>query len=312
MLRAKKIHLPVVVSLLLLLCSCARQECAPPAPAPTSSQPALSYYDFSAPLPENGFCETQVFGPKKPVQEPWNMLTCIPVILLGAIGVVRSRRAAMSFRYLYGLLAAYGLAGAMYHTVLANGFYRIMDVTISLTQAFVIILLVHSLYLYRKESRGEREGIDPYSVLVDAVTFFFTLYPAVVHVAGESSASPWVAWLVFDLLWILIAFLLVQIWRRRDSWPRTAPNQKVFLLVWYALGFCALAYAAWCIDKFVCSCQTPWPAYLGLYGWWNIFMGLCFYSMITLSCYFSAQEYGFKPVYMKLWGVLPFVDWRRE
>ena len=312
MMRARTGLFPAGLFLLLWLCACsARQECAPPASAP-EGKAELAYYNFSVPLPDKGFCETQVFGRGSIVAEPWNMLSCIPVILLGIIGVVCSQRVAMSFRYLYGLLSAYGFSEAMYHVEFANGFYRIVDVTISFTQAFIIILLIHSLYLYRREIRGERKGTDPYAVLVHAMTFFFTIYPAAVHVAGESSASPWVAWLVFDLLWGLIAFLLIQIWRRRNSWPRTPPNQEVFRAAWSAIGFCVLAYAAWSIDQFVCSCQTPWPAYLGLHGWWHIFMGLSFYSMITLSCYFSAQEYNFKAVYLRLWRVLPFVDWHRQ
>ena len=308
----KRINFTVGMFLLLLFCSCARQECIQEVPAPAGTGVALSYYDFFVRLPAQGFCESQVFGLQRPVAEPWNVLSCVLVILLGVIGVLFSRRAGMSFRYLYGLLAAYGFSEAMYHTLLDNGFYRIVDVIISLTQAFITILLVHSLYLYHKENQHESGGVDPYAVLRNAVTFFFTVYPAAVHVAGESSSNPWVAWLVFDLLWILISFLLIQIWRRRDSWPRTAPNQEVFRLVWYSIGFCALAYGVWCIDKFVCSCERSWPAYLGLHGWWHVFMGSSFYAMITLSCYFSAQEYGFKPVYTKLWGILPFVDWQRE
>ena len=80
------------------------------------------------------------------------------------------------------------------------------DVAVSMVQSFVIILLVHALYLYRVKRHG-RGGSDIYRIAAVLMTLIFTAYPAAVHVAGESSANPWVAWLVFDLLWILVGGL---------------------------------------------------------------------------------------------------------
>src|SRR5437868_5589627 len=161
---------------------------------------ALIFFFFQA---EDGIRDRNVTG----------VQTCaLPIWLF------RSKRSAMAFQFLYGLLASYGLFAALYHASLMNGFYRMQDVAVSMVQSFVIILLVHALYLYRVKRHG-RAGNDGYRVIAVLMTLIFTAYPAAVHVAGESSANPWVAWLVFDLLWILVGALLWLIWRRRASWP---------------------------------------------------------------------------------------------
>jgi hypothetical protein len=272
-----------------------------------------TYYDFHAPNPSGGYCEQQVFGAGRTIAEPINMAFSVTTFLLGILGVVRSKRTSMAFQFLFGLLAAYGLFAALYHATLTNGFYRMKDVAISMVQSFVIIMLFHSLYLYRAKQRG-RQSARGYRFFLSIMTVAFTAYPAAVHVAGESSPSPWVAWLVFDLLWIVIATQLILIWRRRTTWPKTPPNARVFMLVWYAIACTALAYATWCVDKFACNADTPALAYLCLHGWWHFFMGLCFYYLITLCRFFSAHEYGFVPVveHIPLAGPLnlAFVEWQ--
>ena len=202
------------------------------------------------------------------------MLFSFTTFALGLLGVFRSKRTTMAFQALFGLLAAYGLFAALYHVTLMNGLYRMMDFAISVVQSFIIIMLFHSLYLYRVKQQG-REAARGYRLLVSVMTVVFTAYPAAVHVAGESSASPWVAWLVFDLLWILIVGQLVLIWRRRSTWPK-ASDSRVFRLVWSAIGAAVLAYAGWLADKFLCSAQTPMLGYFCLHGGWHLFMGLCF------------------------------------
>jgi hypothetical protein len=274
---------------------------------------AATYYDFRSPNPQGGFCERQVFGSERSIAEPINMIFCVPTFLLGILGVVRSKRTSMAFQFLFGLLAAYGLFAALYHATLMNGLYRMKDVAISMLQSFVIIMLFHSLYLYRAKQRG-RQSARGYKFFLSIMTVAFTAYPAAVHVAGESSANPWVAWLVFDLLWIVIATQLILIWRRRTSWPRTPPDARVFVLVWYAIGCAALAYAGWSADKFLCSAETPVLATLSLHGWWHFFMGLCFYYLISLSRFFSAHEYGFVPIVERIPIAGPlrlsFVEWQ--
>ncbi len=281
-----------LIALSLLGAACSHREC--PAVAEETAEPAkLPYYSFFAPNPEKGYCEKQVFGSRPIAEEPTSVILSIAVFLLGMLGLFRSRRTTMVFQVLFGMLAGWGIFAAVYHVWLINGFFRMVDFTLSVTQSFTIIMLFHSLYIYRIKTKGEPKGLNGWRIASAAFTFVFTIYPAVVHVVGVSSANPWVAWLVFDLLWALIAGLLIAIWFRRDKWPGAPPNAKVFNFVWYAIGFCTLAYACWCVDKFLCTCETPWLAYLHLHGWWHFFMGLCLYYMINLCRYFSAGEYGY-------------------
>ena len=303
---------------LILLGQAHAARAATPAVAPlgrpSAAGPApTTHYAFGAAYPEGGFCEQKVFGRRPVIAEPINVIFSLTALLLGGLGVFRSRRTTMAFQFLYGLLAAYGLFAALYHATLMNGLYRMKDVAISMVQSFIIIMLFHSLYLYRVKQRG-REAGRGYRLLVAVMTLLFTAYPAAVHVAGESSANPWVSWLVFDLLWILIGAQLILIWRRRRTWPKTPPDAPVFRLVWFALGAVVLAYAGWSADTFLCSAETPALAYLCLHGVWHLCMGLSFYQLITLSRFFSAHEYGFEPVLERIPLVgflrLPFVEWR--
>jgi hypothetical protein len=272
-----------------------------------------TYYNFRGGDPACGICEQKAFGRRPVIAEPINMLFSLTTVGLGLLGLFRSKRTTMAFQFLYGLLAAYGLFSALYHAMAMNGFYRMMDVAISMVQSFVIVMLAHSLYLYRVKRQG-REAGKGYRVLVSVMTLIFTAYPAAVHVAGESSPNPRVAWAVFDLLWILIATELILIWRRRLTWPKTPPDAGVFRLVWYGLGATALAYAGWLADRILGGVQTPALASLGGHGAWHLFMGLSFYLLITLSRFFSAHEYGFVPVVEMIparsFLRLPFVEWR--
>ena len=272
----------------------------------------MTYYDFRSPIPPTGFCEHQVFGGGL-VAEPISAIFCLTTVVLGLLGLFRPKRTSMAFQFLFGLLVAYGLFSAAYHVTLMKGLYRMKDVAISMTQSFIIVMLFHSLYLYRVKQQGRESG-RRYRLMVLSMVLLFTAYPAAVHVAGESSPSPWVAWLVFDLLWLLIATQLILIWRRRFTWPRTPPDDRVFRLVWYAIACTVLAYAAWCIDKFLCDASTPVFAYLALHGWWHLFMGLGFYYLITLCRYFSGHEYGFEPLVERIPSRGPlrlsFVEWQ--
>jgi hypothetical protein len=273
--------------------------------SPTTAMP---YYDFHSANPKGGFCEQQTFGRGRLLAEPRNVAFSIPTVILGLVGLFRSKRSAMAFQFLYGLLASYGLFAALYHASLMNGFYRMQDVAVSMVQSFVIILLVHALYLYRVKRHG-RAGNDVYRIIAVLMTLIFTAYPAAVHVAGESSANPWVAWLVFDLLWILVGALLWLIWRRRASWPLAPKDPRAFRMVAYAMGSALLAYAGWSLDRFSCR---PIVAMFCLHGWWDLFMGLCFYYLISLARLLCAHEYGFEPILEPIAGPLrlPFVEWK--
>jgi hypothetical protein len=279
------------------------------APQPSRASALATYYDFRSPNPPGGFCEQQVFGAGRVIAEPINVVFSLTTLFLGLLGLFRAKRTSMAFQFLFGLLAAYGLFAAVYHVTLMNGLYRMKDVAISLVQSFVIVMLFHSLYLYRVKQQG-RDSSRAYGLLVPLSALVFTVYPAAVHVFGESSPNPWVAWLVFDLLWILIATQLILIWRRRFTWPRTSPDAHVFRLVWYAITCTVLAYAGWCADKFLCGAGSPWLAYLALHGWWHFFIGAGFYYLITLCRYFSAHEYGFQPVLERGPLGISFVEWQ--
>ncbi|MBN2340945.1 MAG: ceramidase domain-containing protein [Deltaproteobacteria bacterium] len=307
----------LVVVVYSLLCGCEPVPCESDVDDVSSAANAgLTYYDFHAPQPKGGYCEQQVFGAKNPIAEPVNFAFAITTFLLGLFAVLRSVRTTMAFQFLYAFLSAYGLFGAAYHVTVNNGFYRMMDVTGSFVQSFIVVMLAHSLYLYRMKVTDTEEKKRRYRYLTNLVTMVFTMYPAAVHVAGESSANPWVAWLVFDLLWIVIATMLILIWKRRKSWPGISQDARVFRLVWYAIVTCIIAYAGWCIDKFLCTCETPWLAYFQTHGIWHLFMGLCFYYMITLNRFFSAHEYNYTPVLRRFPQhspiALPFVEWQVE
>ena len=268
----------------------------------------LTYYSFGDPNPIGGFCETQIIGPQLGVAEPWNAVFALTTVVIGVAAVYRSKRTTMAYQFMYGLLAAYGAAAVVYHLTLANGWYRIMDVEISFTQALILALLVQALY--QAHEKSPKESRTFYRILSATMTLLFTMYPAVVHVAGESTANPMVAWLVFDLLWVVVITFVVLIWRRRKSWPDTPYDPHAFRLVPYGLGACAIAYATWSIDKFACA---PWVAYAQLHGVWHLFIGLCFYYLITLCRYLAAQEYGYRPHLAGALGLpawlLPFVKW---
>jgi peptidoglycan/LPS O-acetylase OafA/YrhL len=285
-------------------------EGAPGDSGAVSAATAMPYYDFHSPNPKGGFCEQQMFGRGRMLAEPINVAFSIPTLILGLVGLFRSKRTAMAFQFLYGLLASYGLFAALYHATLQNGFYRMQDVAVSMVQSFVIILLVHALYLYRVKRHG-RDGSHAYRIVAVLTTLFFTAYPAAVHVAGESSANPWVAWLVFDLLWTLVGGLLLLIWRRRATWPSALKGREAFGLVAYAMASAVVAYGGWSLDRFACC---PTVAMLCLHGWWDLAMGLCFYYLISLARFLSAHEYGFEPVVERIPIAgplhLPFVEWK--
>lgn len=308
-------YFALLFSLGLLVCACAQAPCQT-APETDPSCGPLSYYDFFAKSPPLGYCESQVFGAGTLIAEPVNAAFSATTFLLGILGLYRSRRTTMAFQFLYGLLAAYGLSAVAEHVSLNNGLYRIHDACGSFIQSFVIIMLAHSLYLYHVKKKTRFSGYDGYRALGVTMTLVFTIYPAIVHVAGESSADPWVAWLVFDLLWILIIAMLIMIWVRRDTWPGAdkPEDRSAFNMVWWAVGTGVAAYAGWCIDKFLCTCETPWLAYFHFHGWWHLFMGLCFYYLISLNRYFSAHEYGFQATLQRLPAAgpiyVPFVEWK--
>ena len=303
--------------LLLPLMGCTPVPCAPEAGAePQPDATGLTFYDFHAPQPHGGYCEQQVFGAGTLIAEPVNFCFAITTFLLGLFAVLRSYRTTMAFQFLYAFLTAYGLFGAAYHVGVNNGFYRMMDVTGSFIQSFILVMLVHSLYLYRIKVTDAEQKKRRYRYLTNLFTLLFTMYPAAVHIAGESSPNPWVAWLVFDLLWFVIAAMLILIWKRRNHWPCIPTDARVFKLVWYAIATCILAYGGWCIDKFICNCETPWLAMFHFHGWWHFFMGLSFYYMITLNRFFSAHEYNFQPVLKRFPAhtrfALSFVDWQEK
>lgn len=287
---------------------------APSVPEAFASPPQpLTYYAFTARNPPEGFCETKAFGGRGVVAEPINACFSMAATLLGALGLARSRRTTMAFQGLFALLAAYGICAALYHATLMNGFYRMKDVTLGFLQSFVAIMLIHTLCLYR--ARGNGSELSTASRFWMALsTLLFTLYPAAVHVAGESSADAWVAWVVFDGLWVVIVVPLCVIWACRRSWPQIRPNAEVFPFVWIAVGAVSIAYACWIVDKRVCGADTRLLAHLHPHALWHLFISVGFYFLIALCRYLTAHEYGYEPALKRvaLGGPvnLPFVEWQ--
>ncbi|MBN2528234.1 MAG: ceramidase domain-containing protein [Deltaproteobacteria bacterium] len=310
----RMIHIVLLTGLVMaLFCACSTVPCTSEKEAAVQSKEPLTWYRFDAAQPMHGFCEEQVFGKKQWVAEPSNFLFSLTTLFLGLFAVLRARRTTMAFQFVFSFLAAYGAFSAVYHVTIYNGIYRMMDVALTFVQSFTIVMLIHSLYLYRLKVSDTDEEKKRYRYLTNLCTVLFTLYPGIVHVTGESSANPWVAWLTFDLLWILIATLLILIWKRRKKWPGATGDETAFKLVWSIIATCVIAYTGWCLDKFLCSCQTPWPAWLHLHGIWHLFMGLCFYLMINLSRFLNAHEYGYRPVLQHFPQKgkirIPFVEW---
>jgi hypothetical protein len=274
---------------------------------------ATTYYKFGSTIPDSACCQQRVSGPGRWLVEPSNVLLSIPTLLLGGFGLFRWKRTGMAFNFLFGILASYGVFSVLYHARMENGYYRMKDVSLSMLQSFIIIMLSHSLYLYRIAHRGVLTSRG-YAIWASTITLVFTVYPAVVHVAGESTEKPSVAWKVFDLLWIVVAFQLILIWRRRHNWPNTEPNSRAFRLVWYAMATCAAAYGCWLLDRYICGTNVRWLATLYLHGVWHVLISLSFYFMISLARFFSAHEYGYEAVleYFPARGPLrlPFIEWR--
>lgn len=288
----------LVSALLTVSVLCCARELVGEGDVEVSATP-LAYYSFGAPLPPEGFCETQVFGKRPLIIEPVNFFFSLFPVVIGLIGMLYARRSPVIFHVLYALLIAWGAFAALYHAGLSNGMYRIMDVAVSFLQAFVGWMLIRSLYVfYLRTSASGTPSRTAYALYI-LFAVAFTSYPAVVHVAGESSANPWVAWLVFDLLWLVIAGLLIAIWMRRRAWPGVDADRRGFRLIWMSLVFCILAYGAWSVDKFVCSAKTPMLAYFSFHGWWHIFMALCFFSMIGLCQFLTAAESGCRPLLLR-------------
>ena len=275
----------------------------------------LSYYCFSTPLPASGFCETQVFGAGKFVAEPVNALFCLIAVALGISALLRPGRTSFLMQSLYSLLIGWGGFAALYHVGLTNGMYRMMDVAISFLQAYVLWMLICSVQICKRRAVSRTEAMRGPGRLSALFAVLFTLYPAVVHVAGESEANPWVAWLVFDLLWFAIIGVLIRLYMLRKV-RSDLTDPRGFRLVWTAVLYCALAYGAWSVDKFVCSAETPLLAYLLLHGWWHCFMAFSFLSLIGLVRYVTACAYGCTPRLTPLLGPVPtgvyFVDWLSE
>lgn len=290
----KSLYMPTVAFILLasvaVAIGCTPKPCAERVDAETAPSATLPYYSFETQSPESGFCEKQVFGTFGSIAEPVNVLFALSTLVLGLFGLFRSKSSSRFVQLLYALLVAYGLFAAAYHITLENGFYRMMDVVLGYLQSFIIVLLVSALGIARRPETS-LPG-TPVGILQNITIVVFTLYGAVVHVAGESSPSPWVAWLSFDLLWLLIFGLLIAIWTQRKKWISLTADNPIFRLAWMAIGSCVLAYAAWSLDKFVCSCETPGLAYLSLHGIWHLFMGYCLFTMIQLGSYFIAARPG--------------------
>ena len=275
----------------------------------------LSYYCFGTPLPADGFCETQVFGVGKIIAEPINAIFSLIAVGLGITALLRPGRTSFLMQSLYSLLIGWGGFAALYHVGLTNGMYRMMDVTISFLQAYVLWMLIVSIQISKRRSASAEEAVRGPGRLSAVFAVIFTLYPAVVHVAGESAANPWVAWLVFDLLWFVIIGVLIRLFTLRKT--RTdLTDMRGYRLVWMSILYCALAYGTWSVDKFVCSGETPLLAYLLLHGWWHCFMALSFFSLIGLVRYVTACAYGCTPRLTPLLGSVPtgvyFVDWLPE
>ncbi len=277
-----------------------------------SSEKPLSYYCFGAKIPPKGFCESKVFGGNSFVAEPVNLAFSMFGVALGLFSMFLSRKTHAVFQITDSLLIGWGLFAAMYHFNLANGMYRMMDVAISFLQAFIVLLLIRSLCvraMILKPKSAHKIWI------VSAVsTCIFTLYPATVHVLGESSSDPWVAWLVFDLLWFVIVGLLIAVWILRNSWPTGISSGSGFRLLWHAIIYCILAYSAWAVDNFICTEATAYLGYLFLHGWWHFFMGLCFFSLISLCKFLLACEVDCIPIVKRFPQKGPFgmyfVNWK--
>ena len=277
-------------------------------PTQSPKAAAMPYYDFHSPNPKGGFCEQQTFGRGRLLAEPINVVFSIPTVILGLIGLFRSKRTAMAFQFLYGLLASYG---GVCRALSRDAAERLLPHAGRGGQHGAVVrdhpARSRALPLSRQTARPRQD--HGYRIVAVLMTLVFTAYPADRSRGRRIQRRPLggVARVrsPVDPGWGAVAADLAP--------PRDVAGgiegARAFRLVVYAMASAFLAYVGWSLDRFCCR---PIVAMLCLHGWWDLCMGLCFYYLISLTRFLSAHEYGFEPVVERIAGPLhlPFVEWK--
>ena len=265
----------------------------------------IAFYNYTAIIPADGNCEFKEIGPVGPVKELGNMLFCIATALIGVVGIFVSKNVNLASRYMLSLIFAYGLMSAMYSGTLWNGFLKTAQSILNLFQAIVIVSLASSLKF---------PPFDVFSATNYGVTILiFGFYPILTHTIASSIDNFWVAWLTYDLIWIIILALGIVIFVYREKYQCYETSPEIFTNIWLAIGSIILAYVFWLLDRFACSFGV---AVIYPLGWWYLFNGFGFYYLVTLNAALQAGYVGHTVVVTRWPTEIPhvfvFVNWIKK
>lgn len=267
----------------------------------------ISFYDFTAIYPPDGFCEYQKLGPFNlfniiTFKEFGNFAICLlSGIFLGILGIYKSGSNVSSFiLYLYGLIVGYGIMEGIYHATLWNGFGRIGETILKFQQSLIVVFLANTA--------GFSQFYGHHYIFITTV-LIAGMYPMVTVVLSSAYRNAWIGWLTFDVLWFFILSICLEIWKNKESYKFAKID--AFLQMWYATGYVVIAYVLWCIDTFYCTYVF---AHLYLHGIWHLLIALGYFYLTTLISCLTARLENFEPIITtypsdKL-PLIFFVEWK--
>ena len=148
--------------------------------------------------PKSGNCEFKQFGEVLGIKELGNAIFCLLDVVLGLFGVITFRNINLLPEYMFGLVAGYGIANAVYSARLWYGCAKINSLIVNVQQTLLIYMLYqHALQLHCFSAKWKL-------FLKIAINTTAGLYPFLAFIISLSFSSKWVDWLTFDLLWPLV------------------------------------------------------------------------------------------------------------
>ena len=260
----------------------------------------ISFYNFTAIYPYDGHCEWQhQIGHVGAVKELGPMILGILTALQGIFGMVKSRSVSIGTRYIFSLVFGFGLVSSLHTATLWNGFEKTYEAILKLMQAVVITRLISTMKFPPFNNTCNH-------VLSSLLLSTFGLYPILAHSCGSGFDNPWVTYLTYDLIWIVILVIGLIIFFYRKSYPQYHTCPEIFTLVFHALFTCILAYTFWLVDFYGC---TRAVAILQFYGLWLFFKGITFYYLAVLDGFLHSYWEGYEAVVVR-WpqkGIILFV-----
>ena len=251
----------------------------------------ISFYNFTATYPYDGHCEWQYqVGHVGVVKEIGPTILGILTALQGIFGMTKSRSVSIGTRYIFSLVFGFGLVSSLHTATLWNGFEKTYEAILKLMQAVVITRLIFTMKFPPFNNNAHYHAIS--AILLST----FGLYPILAHSCGSGFDNPWVTYLTYDLIWIVILVIGLTIFGHRKSYPQYHTCPDMFTLVFHALFTCILAYTFWLIDTYGCSRAV---AILQFYGLWLFFKGLTFYYLAVLDGFLHSYWEGYEAVVVR-------------